>query len=316
MSEVKDVTKAQYPAEPLDLVTRLFEPLEILYQVNGFVVVSGKWKDDEVPNPNGIACRWHEPGKIGYPQTFGKPQWFRLPITRRDVEKGANPILASDLTLHFRLPRDQVHVGQWARVSCGRFSDWHLITYIYGEGEAMVQGVGLGKKGSYPIEISEIVETHEAPSALAAGLAGKEYLFLDYRGSVWYLYPAEDATGLKNNGNVYRMTELVHAKGKSIIPATSNGQLAVEDRPNWKLGETDYVGFTYQLSGMALMKVLDEPIVGPLNPLYEWLDSLDWDSLKVVDEIDLSSNLPDDFEPFEHDILFEGVKIHVLNTAR
>lgn len=307
--------KTKYPTDPMDLNTRLFEPLEILYQANGFVIARGKWKDDVSPGPDAMACRWHSPGEIGYPQTFGKPQWFRLPISMRDVKKGVNPILANDLMLHFRQPRKELRIGQWARVACGGFSDWHLITYIYGEGESMVQGVGLGKKGSYPIEIGDIVETHETPAALATALKGKEYLFMDPRGSVWYVYPAEDATGLKNNGNVYRMTELVHAKGKSVIPSTTADELAVKDRPNWKLGETDYLGFTYQLSGMAMMKELDEPIVGPLNPLYEWLDSLDWDNLKVVGGFDLTGQLPDGFEPFEHDIVFDGVVVHVLNTV-
>lgn len=42
---------------------------------SGFAVATGYWDG----NPElRVACRWYEDGGMGYPQTFGKPQWMIL----------------------------------------------------------------------------------------------------------------------------------------------------------------------------------------------------------------------------------------------
>ena len=55
--------------------TSKFRVHDIVYDKGGFAVARGYW--EESPNLS-LACRWHDDG-IGYPQTFGKPQWMMFP---------------------------------------------------------------------------------------------------------------------------------------------------------------------------------------------------------------------------------------------
>ncbi len=56
--------------------TSKFKIHDIVYNKGGFAVARGYWGG----NPElRLACRWHEEGGMGYPQTFGKPQWMVLP---------------------------------------------------------------------------------------------------------------------------------------------------------------------------------------------------------------------------------------------
>ncbi|MET4163927.1 hypothetical protein ABIE61_003793 [Marinobacterium sp. MBR-111] len=57
--------------------TSKFKVIEIIYNNNNFAIAKGYW--DGQKEKISIACRWHEPDGIGYPQTFGKPQWMLLP---------------------------------------------------------------------------------------------------------------------------------------------------------------------------------------------------------------------------------------------
>ena len=59
--------------------TSKFEVKAIIYQQGGFAIATGLWKggDPEDATKLAIACRWYADG-IGYPQTFGKPQWMLL----------------------------------------------------------------------------------------------------------------------------------------------------------------------------------------------------------------------------------------------
>lgn len=55
--------------------TSKFTVKDIVYDKDGFAVARGHWEN----NPNlSLACRWHDDG-VGYPQTFGKPQWMLFP---------------------------------------------------------------------------------------------------------------------------------------------------------------------------------------------------------------------------------------------
>ena len=74
---------------PLELKTSKFQPLEILHSQNGFVIARGIWKDKPKGLFNtggsiGLACRWHDPEGLGYPNGFGNPQWFNLPGNVKD----------------------------------------------------------------------------------------------------------------------------------------------------------------------------------------------------------------------------------------
>jgi hypothetical protein len=60
--------------------TTMFKNVRIIYdnEEQGFVIAKGIW-NDEHQEPT-IGMRWYDNnGKIGYPQTYGKPQWFVLP---------------------------------------------------------------------------------------------------------------------------------------------------------------------------------------------------------------------------------------------
>ena len=57
--------------------TSKFDVRDVLYNKNGFAIAKGYWDGDT--SQFRLACRWHEPDGIGYPQTYGKPQWMMLP---------------------------------------------------------------------------------------------------------------------------------------------------------------------------------------------------------------------------------------------
>ena len=55
--------------------TSKFKDITILYDDGGFAIAKGIWDDK---NP-AIGARWYEENGLGYPQTYGKPQWFIFP---------------------------------------------------------------------------------------------------------------------------------------------------------------------------------------------------------------------------------------------
>jgi hypothetical protein len=55
--------------------TSKFKLKDIIFNDGSFAIAVGKWDGIEGTS---IACRWHDEG-IGYPQTFGKPQWMLMP---------------------------------------------------------------------------------------------------------------------------------------------------------------------------------------------------------------------------------------------
>ena len=70
--------------------TSKFKVKEVIYDrktdhdnKNGFALALGLWDGNEGLR---LACRWYEDGGMGYPQTFGKPQWMLLPDTGISVE--------------------------------------------------------------------------------------------------------------------------------------------------------------------------------------------------------------------------------------
>ena len=63
--------------------TSKFKVHDIVYNKGGFAIARGHWEGGADLS---LACRWHEEGGIGYPQTFGKPQWMLLPQQDMTVE--------------------------------------------------------------------------------------------------------------------------------------------------------------------------------------------------------------------------------------
>lgn len=58
--------------------TSKFAVKEIIFKRVGFALATGFWDGDN--DQLRLACRWYdEDGGIGYPQTFGKPQWMLFP---------------------------------------------------------------------------------------------------------------------------------------------------------------------------------------------------------------------------------------------
>jgi hypothetical protein len=55
--------------------TSMFKVIKIIYDDGSFAVAKGKWDGKS----RRIGMRWYEEDEIGYPQTYGKSQWFVLP---------------------------------------------------------------------------------------------------------------------------------------------------------------------------------------------------------------------------------------------
>jgi len=62
--------------------TSKFTVQDIVYDKEGFAVARGHWENDPKLR---LACRWHDDG-VGYPQTYGKPQWLLFPESDIEVE--------------------------------------------------------------------------------------------------------------------------------------------------------------------------------------------------------------------------------------
>ena len=57
--------------------TSMFTGTELIYDDGSFAIAKGTWNGDTSYVAVGI--RWYVEGGLGYPQTYGKPQWFLLP---------------------------------------------------------------------------------------------------------------------------------------------------------------------------------------------------------------------------------------------
>ena len=62
--------------------TTKFKVDSILFNDGSFAIAKGYWNGQAEPS---VACRWHEDDGIGYPQTFGKPQWMVMPSVGVDI---------------------------------------------------------------------------------------------------------------------------------------------------------------------------------------------------------------------------------------
>lgn len=67
--------------------TSKFKVRDIVYNDGKFAIARGLWEDEAGLR---LACRWHESDGIGYPQTFGKPQWMLFPNEHMAVEVISN----------------------------------------------------------------------------------------------------------------------------------------------------------------------------------------------------------------------------------
>ncbi|EJB8453343.1 TPA: hypothetical protein ACMDVV_003218 [Vibrio parahaemolyticus] len=78
--------------------TSKFKVVDIIYNKDGFAIAKGYWDGNKELS---LACRWHDDG-IGYPQTFGKPQWMLLPSEHISVDiKNALHPESAQVSLNF-----------------------------------------------------------------------------------------------------------------------------------------------------------------------------------------------------------------------
>jgi hypothetical protein len=79
--------------------TSKFQVERIIYQTHNFAIAIGKWEQE----PRGrAACRWYDANGLGYPQTYGKPQWFQLPPTIEvDIVNAIEPT-QSEVVIRFK----------------------------------------------------------------------------------------------------------------------------------------------------------------------------------------------------------------------
>lgn len=227
--------QGKYPGDPLDLKTGKFTPREIVYDYDGFIIASGVWKENG-NNESALACRWHPKDGIGYPNGFGRAQWFLLPASAEDVTRSTNPIIPAELTLRFRGQYKKPTIGQWVTTKDGTS---HLVNYVYGEADEMVSACGLGKSDSYPIVIKNIVDVESCQSILSKWHSGKECIWLSQSGLWWHSYLYTEGDQINENNNVYllRRLEIVHP---------------IDAPPTWAYGEWRQLAYCYQLDQMIL----------------------------------------------------------------
>jgi len=77
--------------------TNKFKVQSIIFNNGEFAIASGFWNGQ---SDLSVACRWFEEGGMGYPQTFGKPQWMLLPEVGVDILNALHPSKAK-VTLTF-----------------------------------------------------------------------------------------------------------------------------------------------------------------------------------------------------------------------
>ena len=82
--------------------TSKFQVKDIVYRTKVFAVATGHWDGQTSLS---LACRWYGEG-IGYPQTYGKPQWMLLPgDVQEDIRNIVDP-QRSELVLRFPVPQE------------------------------------------------------------------------------------------------------------------------------------------------------------------------------------------------------------------
>ena len=232
--QYEKVMQGKYPGDPLDLVTSKFTPREIIYNHDGFVIAQGIWRENGGKDTV-LACRWHPKDGIGYPNGFGRPQWFLLPANVEDVTRSTNPIVPDEITLRFRGEYKKPTIGHWITTKDGTN---HLVVYVYGEADEMVAAIGLGKTDSYPIPIHRIGEVERCKSVLSTWHAGKECIWLSQDG-FWYHSALIDSESPNDHNNVYMLRRLEVAR-------------PIDAPPTWRFGEWRHLAYFYQLDQMIL----------------------------------------------------------------
>jgi len=84
--------------------TSAFTDITLLYDDGNFAIAKGLWVNPDKTREECMGVRWHnetsEGGdSIGYPQTYGKPQWLVLPTNIGKMIEG----LLSLLDMHKNL---------------------------------------------------------------------------------------------------------------------------------------------------------------------------------------------------------------------
>lgn len=131
--------------------------------------------------------------------------------------------------------------GNFVKVEDGKFSDWFVVTYPYGEGgEEIFSACGLGKSDSFPVLSSQIIEKRQFTSLLAE-FHKKDFLFwFSKNGRLFVSYPIFnllDGIAYATGTNVYYRYEIVRGM---------HGNILFKDDAT--------CAFTYQFDGFTLFE--------------------------------------------------------------
>lgn len=166
---------------PIETLTRMFTPKEILFDYNGFVVARGNWTG-EVNKV--VACRWND-SELGYPNGYGKPQWMRLPVDT-SVNQGGN-LPTNVLTLTFRKELENITHGSFVLTARG----WGVVTGIYYSHNLKVSSVIVRDR---EVRVESIFDVNNAKSMLAQWHTDTDCLWLDPNTGRYYISYNENGT--------------------------------------------------------------------------------------------------------------------------
>jgi len=218
--QVKEVNPApKYPMDALDTGTRKFKPREIVYQDRGFVMAVGAW--DEYPNlkpphsseVNAVAMRWHTPGKLGYPNGFGKPQWMKAPFDIAAIESMKSPMLPSAIRINLLGNPHTTFAGAWALHK----DRWLLVVNQREEGNVLVDVCGDGDDHVFTVAAAHITKLAYGPSIMEMWFSNRmnndPTLWLSPEGRVYVSF-RNDPDGFVEDGiskNLYVKHELIYS---------------------------------------------------------------------------------------------------------
>lgn len=131
--------------------------------------------------------------------------------------------------------------------------DWGIVTYLYGDdGEYMVSVIGLGKSDAFPVPVVNIIDIDNSESALHSFMKGRDLLWLDDKGRIFYT--------LHLSNNAYTKCRII------------------QDIDKCEFVNSVSLGFCYQLQGYTLLKDVtnmnrDEHGQN-YKPIYDYVESI------------------------------------------
>lgn len=169
-----------------------------------------------------------------------------------------------------------------------QLSDWHCVVHIYGS-EKTISVIGLGKSGTYPMEVEDIVEKKDFTNYLELFMKGRSLLWRDKEErfflTVLTKYNLDGVTYQKAEKNVYTKARLI----------TELEKLEYVD--------IDEIAYIYQINGWIMLKEYDEVSKEEVYKDVMFFKGQDFTDLKKI-------KLDQKAETHEEDIVFEDVVLY------